>query len=157
MKKQSGFTLIELVVVIIVLGILAVTAAPKFIDLQKDARTATLNGMKASVQGGNSLIYAKAAIAGIEDTSGTVADVATTKGYADATYAAITEMVEAEFGSAKLASKTVKATAEWGIFEDTANKAAIIVPKDQTAGGTCNLTYTNNDGAVSYVVDGSGC
>ncbi|MGL4750761.1 MAG: type II secretion system protein, partial [Shewanella sp.] len=38
MKRQQGFTLIELVVVIIILGILAVTAAPKFINLQSDAR-----------------------------------------------------------------------------------------------------------------------
>lgn len=38
MKKQAGFTLIELVIVIIILGILAVTAAPKFLNLQDDAR-----------------------------------------------------------------------------------------------------------------------
>ncbi|WP_219592386.1 prepilin-type N-terminal cleavage/methylation domain-containing protein, partial [Aeromonas salmonicida] len=37
MKKQAGFTLIELVIVIIILGILAVTAAPKFLNLQGDA------------------------------------------------------------------------------------------------------------------------
>ncbi|MGL4893853.1 MAG: type II secretion system protein, partial [Shewanella sp.] len=45
MKKQQGFTLIELVVVIIILGILAVTAAPKFINLQGDARVSALNGL----------------------------------------------------------------------------------------------------------------
>lgn len=38
MNKQSGFTLIELVIVIIILGILSVTAIPKFLDLQGDAR-----------------------------------------------------------------------------------------------------------------------
>ncbi|ACJ27327.1 MSHA pilin protein MshA [Shewanella piezotolerans WP3] len=51
MNKQNGFTLIELVVVIIILGILAVTAAPKFINLQGDARVSTLQGMKAAIQG----------------------------------------------------------------------------------------------------------
>lgn len=47
MKKQAGFTLIELVIVIIILGILAVTAAPKFLNLQDDARTSTLKGVEA--------------------------------------------------------------------------------------------------------------
>ncbi len=51
MKRQQGFTLIELVVVIIILGILAVTAAPKFINLQSDARTSAIQGMKGAIQG----------------------------------------------------------------------------------------------------------
>uniref|UniRef100_E6XH84 MSHA major pilin subunit, MshA n=1 Tax=Shewanella putrefaciens (strain 200) TaxID=399804 RepID=E6XH84_SHEP2 len=66
MKRQQGFTLIELVVVIIILGILAVTAAPKFINLQGDARVSALNGLKASIQGANTLVYSKAALAGVE-------------------------------------------------------------------------------------------
>ncbi|MGS0728942.1 type II secretion system protein, partial [Shewanella sp. 0m-11] len=51
MQKQNGFTLIELVVVIIILGILAVTAAPKFINLQSDARASALQGVKGAIQG----------------------------------------------------------------------------------------------------------
>ena len=66
MKRQQGFTLIELVVVIIILGILAVTAAPKFINLQGDARAFTIQGMKGAIQGANSLVYSKAALLGIE-------------------------------------------------------------------------------------------
>jgi len=66
MNKQTGFTLIELVVVIVILGILAVTAAPKFINLQDDARTATLQAVKASMQSASSLIYSKSLIAGNE-------------------------------------------------------------------------------------------
>ena len=66
MKKQQGFTLIELVVVIVILGILAVTAAPKFINLQADARTATLEGVKASMQSAATLVHSKALIAGNE-------------------------------------------------------------------------------------------
>lgn len=58
-NKQQGFTLIELVVVIIILGILAVVAAPKFINLTTDARISTLSGLSASVKTANSLVYAK--------------------------------------------------------------------------------------------------
>lgn len=66
MKRQSGFTLIELVVVIVILGILAATAAPKFMNLQSDARISALNGMKASVKSASAMIYSKAILAGRE-------------------------------------------------------------------------------------------
>ncbi|MBU3020638.1 type II secretion system GspH family protein [Aestuariibacter sp. A3R04] len=67
--KQRGFTLIELVIVIVILGILAVTAAPRFIDLQGDARASTLQGVKAALESGMQLVYAKSAIAGEQDTA----------------------------------------------------------------------------------------
>ncbi|WP_305839136.1 type II secretion system protein [Photobacterium leiognathi] len=66
MNKQKGFTLIELVVVIVILGILAVTAAPKFLNLQNDARNASLQGLKGAIQGAASIVYGKAAIDGVE-------------------------------------------------------------------------------------------
>ncbi|RHW76976.1 type II secretion system protein [Colwellia sp. RSH04] len=65
-KAQQGFTLIELVVVIVILGILAVTAAPKFINLQADARTATLEAVKASMQSAYTLVHSKSLIQGNE-------------------------------------------------------------------------------------------
>ncbi|NQZ90059.1 MAG: prepilin-type N-terminal cleavage/methylation domain-containing protein [Colwellia sp.] len=62
MNKNQGFTLIELVIVIVILGILAATAAPKFIDLSSDARISTLEGMKGALSSGTDMIYAKAVI-----------------------------------------------------------------------------------------------
>jgi len=69
MKKQNGFTLIELVVVIVILGILAVTAAPKFLNLQDDARNSAAQGLKGAMAGAAGIVYGKAAVAGDETVS----------------------------------------------------------------------------------------
>jgi len=59
MFKKRGFTLIELVMVISILGILAVVAIPRFIDLREDARTAARAGVEASVESGAQIWHAK--------------------------------------------------------------------------------------------------
>jgi len=64
MRRSTGFTLIELIIVIIILGILAVTAAPKFIDVTNEAHRATLLSIKMSINGANNLVNAKSNIAG---------------------------------------------------------------------------------------------
>lgn len=61
-KKVHGFTLIELVVVIVILGILAVTAAPKFLGISRDAKIATLNAMAGALRSGSKMIYGKAVL-----------------------------------------------------------------------------------------------
>lgn len=57
-KQQSGFTLIELVLVIVILGILAATALPRFSDLSTEARTATVNGLAGGVRSASALAHA---------------------------------------------------------------------------------------------------
>jgi MSHA pilin protein MshA len=62
--NSRGFTLIELVIVIVVLGILAATVAPKFISLKADAQTATLQGVKAAMQSVSAIVLAKSIVKG---------------------------------------------------------------------------------------------
>ncbi|UGA54527.1 prepilin-type N-terminal cleavage/methylation domain-containing protein [Vibrio sp. VB16] len=66
MKRQGGFTLIELVVVIVILGILAVTAAPRFLNLQEDARVSAIQGLSGAINGAGGIVFGKSAIDGIE-------------------------------------------------------------------------------------------
>lgn len=64
MRNQKGFTLIELIIVIVVLGILAVTAAPQFMNFSSDARTSTVQGLLGSTKAASEMVNAKFQITG---------------------------------------------------------------------------------------------
>lgn len=70
MKRAAGFTLIELVIVIVILGILGAVAAPRFINLQDDAYAANINALKGSIQSAATLANTRAVLDGMETTSG---------------------------------------------------------------------------------------
>ncbi|MBQ1783725.1 MAG: prepilin-type N-terminal cleavage/methylation domain-containing protein [Gammaproteobacteria bacterium] len=156
--KQKGFTLIELVVVIIILGILAVTALPKFVNLQGEARASTLQGMKAALEGAATLTYSKAAIQGkdagdqVVDLSATTT-VATVNGYPEATTAALQAVLETTFGD----DTDINAQDWWAEIETATAPATadsvVIRPKGYAAAtGDCSVTYTESAAAGSRPV-----
>ena len=78
MKSQSGFTLIELIMVIVILGILAAVAIPKFVDLSGNAKTGACKSNQAVIESAAAIKYAQNAAAG---SPGFPEDVLTNKDY----------------------------------------------------------------------------
>lgn len=159
-KAQKGFTLIELVVVIVILGILAVTAAPKFINLQDDAHTATLNAIKASMQSASTIVHSKALIKGDEnEATSTVkvngADQDIAYGYPRSDDAAdwgtLLDTDAADFTTVLVADSGVNYVVVHPESKD-APTTIIAVGDDATAASNCYAYYTEATGAGTPVV-----
>ncbi|MBH0039760.1 prepilin-type N-terminal cleavage/methylation domain-containing protein [Pseudoalteromonas sp. SWN166] len=140
MNKQAGFTLVELIIVIVILGILAVTAAPRFLNLQGDANASTLEGLQGSIRSGMNIVNGKSIIASDHKkatatvTVDTGDAVDTVYGYPAATQAAFEAFLDVSFAADD--------SADFNIVEIAADKKVIIFPNSYVQTDLCRIEYT---------------
>lgn len=72
LNNQRGFTLIEIIMVIVILGILAVVAIPKYADLQEEARVSAANGVYAAAQGAAAINFAAGLVGATQPAGGPI-------------------------------------------------------------------------------------
>jgi len=133
-RTQHGFTLVELVIVILILGILSAVALPRFLNLGKDARNAKVQALAGSIRSAAQITRAAALVGQATGATGSVsldgASVNTVYGYPAASAAGIVSAAGIDPTSDKVALDT-----------SVTGTVVVMVPggSDQT---TCSVSYT---------------
>ena len=142
MKNQAGFTLIELIMVIVILGILAATAMPKFADLKGDARVSAIEGLKGSMDAALTIAHGTQLTKGLAsnvDVNLAGVNVSMVNGYPDVGMSGIVAALDLSAKYAWFASGIDFTTAKFdgiGFASDRAGIASSVFDP------TCYVTYT---------------